>query len=434
MLRRLLIVGFGLMALFGALGVLFAQAAGRLYVVNSFSKNVTVIDTGTDTVIGTIPLELQGYHIAFAPDGKVAYVTLAPQALAQSNLISRLEVLDLVHGKAGGSIPLAFSPLSDVHISRDGKQAYIVTAAPPGNRNGQRGQVLFVDLTSAALKQTLPVGLNPLCSVMTPDGSRLFTADWASHSISIVDLAHGKLLDTLPLGTATTRVMALSPDGRKLYSILERQITPIPNNAMFSNSNAVIYNTAQNVAQTQAFPVEDKLLWEIDTTSGAVAKYPLEGLSPVYTLAIPPDGSALYAYGRTTTIPLLQNTNAEKSPQTRLAPYDLIQIDLRTKNVLKHLGNYGYLAGMVCSADGSKLYLIGTPGDPRREAVVQANYTRSQTNMPLQDPAKRLSQTQLLQDLSQLPKTVTGLDTRTGKTLKILPIGSFPQGSGLAPR
>lgn len=423
---------FTLCAGLGTLGILFAQDPGRLYVVNALSNNISVIDTAADAVVGEIPLPAPGYQLAFTPDGAFACVTVAPEA-GTAKAPPQLALVDLAAGQQRAVIPLGIYPLAMVHVSPDGRQAYVVTAAPPGERNIRRGQLFFVDLPSGKPVQALQVGLNPLGSAMTPDGSRLFTADWASHSITVVDLAQRRLRDTLPLGAAAARTLALGPDGRKLYAILERQAPAPAEGRTLNNATQNAYGNAQQVQQ--AFPPEERLLWEIDTASGAVAKFQLDGFSPVYALAAAPDGRSLYAYGR---LPQAVPINGPQQQRSQPPAYALLQIDIASKRVVRQLGNFGYIAGLAFNRDGSKLYLVGTPGDPAQEAKARADYLRAQDSLN-GPPANRgkggatEELTAIVDQLRRLAKTVTVLDVRTGKTLKVIPVGSLPQGAGMAP-
>ena len=122
--------------------------------------------------------------------------------------------------------------------------------------------------------------------------------------------------------------------------------------------------------------------------------------------------------------------------------------------MIRRLGNYGSLSALALAPDGTHLYLVGTPGDPRKEAdvraksgqrIVQYNNTRTNINsksgttpVSTNDPdayqmANQLSSlpgtevSGIIDDLSRLNKTVTVLDLATGKTISTVTIGSLPQ-------
>jgi YVTN family beta-propeller protein len=73
---------------------------------------------------------------------------------------------------------------------------------------------------------------------------------------------------------------------------------------------------------------------------------------------------------------------------------------------------------MAFNQFNDNLYLIGTDGDKKQEAVVQKNYN-SQSNTANQIP-------NTINDLQQLNKTVTVIDPDTGKVIKVITVGAMP--------
>src|SRR4051812_4999976 len=66
-----------LSALFVLLAAPAAWAAPRLYVSNEDGGDVAVIDTGSDTVVTTIPVGKRPRGVKLSPDGKLLYVALS---------------------------------------------------------------------------------------------------------------------------------------------------------------------------------------------------------------------------------------------------------------------------------------------------------------------------------------------------------------------
>ena len=65
--------------LFGILSLTVLFSAGgveaqSVYVTNTASQNVSVIDTATNTVVTTIPVGIQARGLAITPDGAQVYV------------------------------------------------------------------------------------------------------------------------------------------------------------------------------------------------------------------------------------------------------------------------------------------------------------------------------------------------------------------------
>lgn len=426
---KLAIIAGIIIAITACLTVLQAQQpAALLYVVNALSKDISVINTKSDTVVVTIPLQGQGYDIAFSPSSDLAYVTMAsnePVANQQNASQPQLAVINLSQQRVVQHIAMDIWPFAQVHLSPNGAMAYVVTAAAPGKRNDSRGQVLFANLRNGRIERTVPVGLNPLDSVMTPDGVRLYVADWASHSISIVNLRTGLLQDTIPLGATTTRTLAISADGKKVYAMLESSPTLASNNAMNIAQNQNVFSNQQ----AASISMDTSYLCTIDTEHGQSTRFQVDGLGATYMLEIAPDGKTIYAYGRAQiTQNILPQAN---NPQ---GAFQLVAINITNPAFIRHYGYFGYISSLAISPDNRKIYLVGTPGDPAQEERVNKNYLQRQGKTPMNGNVQNtVPMADTLQDLRQLKKTVTVLEAASGKVLTRLTIGSFPQKAKIRP-
>ena len=456
----------------GGITAVLGDAGARLFVVNTLSEELSIFDMAADRSLDSIPLGERGYRVAFSPDGKTAYVTASPEVMMDRPMSPAgtvrtaqapgLLIIDLVKGRVAVQIPMAISPLANVHVNSNGRQAYVVTAGPQGARNIERGRVLVVDLPHRKVARTINIGLNPLDSVLMKDGKTLFSADWGSRSISVVDLAEGRLTDSIPLGMSATRMLAAHPDGQALYAVLETPFFGF--NAAQSNLNALSQTAQQNMSVIGV----GTMLAEIDTGARTVTPLPIDGLGTITAIAVAPKGERLYAYGTVPAAP----TNARQAPaqvQQQAVPrvqadaYAVSVIDLKKRTVTQRFEATGYLSAMAVSPDGGKLYLIGAPGDPAKEAEIQrrvAARMRNNDGQHRQVQSKDGANTQMakngasmqdfnnsavnatadeaindiLRDLSQLPKTLVVLDANTGQRLKTLPLGSLPQGYGVKGR
>src|SRR5271165_4240434 len=86
------------------------------YVTNNASNSISVIDTGDNTVVDTIPVGTNPYGVAVAPDGKHVYVT---------NYVSNdVSVIDSRTNKVVATVPVGTNPYG-VAVAPDGTRAYI---------------------------------------------------------------------------------------------------------------------------------------------------------------------------------------------------------------------------------------------------------------------------------------------------------------------
>ncbi len=156
-------LSYCLVALAAALPMAGAQAAPQSYVYNAYVGNfsgnsVTVVDTQTDTVTGSIDT-------------------------------------------GNGSNPVGFA------ITPDGSTAYIV--------NSGSNSVSFYDAASGTITATVPVGNAPQGAALSPNGAVLYVCNSADNSLSFIDTATGSISATANKLPGCNTVSA-SPDGSKL--------------------------------------------------------------------------------------------------------------------------------------------------------------------------------------------------------------------------
>ncbi len=133
----------GLPAVGGASPNSLAAATNRVFVSNGNNDSISVIDTGTDSVIAEISLNLDPrlakwrgiipFGLALAPDGKRLYVAEAG--------INAVASVDLNTNRVLGHIPVGWFP-SRVAVSRDNR--HLIIANSKGFGSGPNGGPDFV--------------------------------------------------------------------------------------------------------------------------------------------------------------------------------------------------------------------------------------------------------------------------------------------------
>lgn len=172
--------------------------------------------------------------VALSADGARAYVCLSRN--------NTLAVVDLRLGTVLQQIPTGIAPF-DVVLSPNGDVAYVSDwggrRPGPGERKAKSsgtevivdargvaasGTVSFVDLKHGKVTATVPVGLHPSDLVLSRDGAVLYCANANSDSVSVIATAAAAVRETiqvrpdpvLPYGSAAN-ALALSPDENHLF-------------------------------------------------------------------------------------------------------------------------------------------------------------------------------------------------------------------------
>jgi YVTN family beta-propeller protein len=147
-------------------GAALTPEGAQLYVANKGSNNVSVINTASGIVTGSIPVGTAPWGLGINPSGMLAYVansgsgTVSVIDIAANSVITNIQV---------GSNPhwLSFTP--------DGKFAYIT--------NNNSGSVSVVDAGTHQVIRTIRVGSHPEGLCFYPDGSRVYIATDSGASI-----------------------------------------------------------------------------------------------------------------------------------------------------------------------------------------------------------------------------------------------------------
>jgi len=193
----------------GSLGVTQRPGTTEIWVANygSSVEAITIIDSATDTVVGTISGRTGGGDIAFTPDGLRAYVSHSRAADYD------VDVIDATTRAVVTIIPrpLVSDRLEGIEVSPDGAALY---GASQGSGS------LSISSTATNTPETdVPVGSTPVDVAVSSDGTRVYVANLFSDSLSVVDTATQTVSATIPLG-GQPRTLQVSPDDRWAYVVL----------------------------------------------------------------------------------------------------------------------------------------------------------------------------------------------------------------------
>jgi YVTN family beta-propeller protein len=121
----------------------------KVYVTNTFSNTVSVINTATNTVIATIPVGL-------------TRLSAAPCTML-------------------------------VAVSPDGSKVYVA--------NVDAGTVSVIDTAANMVSATIPVGFTPVGVAVNSDGSKVYVADLNAKSVSVIDTTTNTVIAMIQAGS-----------------------------------------------------------------------------------------------------------------------------------------------------------------------------------------------------------------------------------------
>jgi YVTN family beta-propeller protein len=185
------------------IGVSATPDGSKVYVTNTFSNTVSVINTATNTVIATVPVGDYPHGLRVSPDGSKVYV--ANEGFPSPSYT--ISVINTATNVVDATITVDYSPAS-FRFSPDGSKLYVA------NRYADNFSV--INTATNTVITTVSGGDYPYVMGVRPDGTRLYIANLLSNDVSVVNTATNSIINTIPVGDHPVG-LDVSPDGSKVY-------------------------------------------------------------------------------------------------------------------------------------------------------------------------------------------------------------------------
>jgi YVTN family beta-propeller protein len=336
--------------------VVLNPTATKLYVVNFNTSTISIIDTSTNTIIGTITGFDGPYTMAITPDGNYAYVSNfgSIRGVGRGNG-KFIRVVDLVNNViVGDPITVATAPTA-VTISPDGSHVYVASF---GDGTPKGGAVTVINTADNTVSNTITGFFGPFSIAIPSNGKYAYVTNAGKKdftgigtTVSVIDLSNNTITATIPMGIQPTGI-AITPD--QLY-------------AYVTNFNMVWSNDGFNhIRPGQGF------VQIIDLSTNTVVNPAIRvGESPCH-IVIPSTGE--YAY--------ITNANYNSVSVLALQPFTIIA----TASLSKTEDSFvGWMSTLNISAKGSFLpvkYLVYNDANLIEfQAIVLANEGSANYNL-----------------------------------------------------
>jgi YVTN family beta-propeller protein len=181
-----------------------ALAAGpKAYVGNFKDSTVSVIDTGTERVVATVPVAAGPDGIMVAPGGRSVFVS--------GSSASTVSEIDASTDRVARNIDVGKGP-QGLAMTTDGKWLLVAV-------NGD-DRVAFVDTTAHGVSATVPVP-KPHTIAIRPDGRQAYVASQepGHFALVVIDMATRSVVTEIPLDKPP-RDLEFGHDGKALYLTL----------------------------------------------------------------------------------------------------------------------------------------------------------------------------------------------------------------------
>uniref|UniRef100_UPI001FEC9B79 PKD domain-containing protein n=1 Tax=Methanosarcina spelaei TaxID=1036679 RepID=UPI001FEC9B79 len=181
-------------------GIAITPDGKEAYVTDLYSNKVSVIDTITNTLTYIVPVGIYPHGIVVTPDGKKVYV-----ANGGSNNVS---VIDAATKTVTATVTNVGTFPWGVTITSDGKKVYVTSEGS--------GTVSAIDTDTNTVTSTVPVGANPFGAAVSPDGTKVYVTMPYNNTVSVIATATNKVIATVPVGNFPYGI-TITPDGTKVY-------------------------------------------------------------------------------------------------------------------------------------------------------------------------------------------------------------------------
>jgi YVTN family beta-propeller protein len=163
------------------MGIVASPDGDKIYVANSGSSNISVIDTGLSRVINKIAnFGYSPAELALSEDGLTLYAT-NPNS-------DNISVIDTLSNIVNGWIYVGNNP-ADIVVDQDRRKVYVANKAS--------NSVSIVNVNTSAVENTVTVGFNPTGVAIHQD--KLYVTNTGSNSISVIDIPSYSVTKTISL-------------------------------------------------------------------------------------------------------------------------------------------------------------------------------------------------------------------------------------------
>ncbi len=189
-----------------------ANSAGFLLVANQFEHSALLIDLSSEKTIAAAGVDINGHEVAVSPDGKFGYVPIyGNSGVGKPGTDGRtIHIVDLTAGRTIYILDLG-APVRP-HSAKFGPDGFLYVTAELANA------VDVIDVQSQKIVAQIPTGKpESHMLVISPDGTRAYTANVSSGTISVLDLRKQALVTVIPVAKKIQR-LSLSSDGKWLFT------------------------------------------------------------------------------------------------------------------------------------------------------------------------------------------------------------------------
>jgi DNA-binding beta-propeller fold protein YncE len=181
---------------------------GMLVVANQREHTALLIDPETRQELAKVVVAVNGHEVAVSPDSRFAYVPIyGNSGVGKPGTDgTTIDIVDLRDHKLAASIDLG-KPLRP-HRAEFGPDGLLYVTAELDKA---------VDVIDPSTRKIPTGAIESHMVVISPNGSRAYTANVAAGSVSVLDLKKRALVTVIPVAKTVQRI-SISADGKRVFT------------------------------------------------------------------------------------------------------------------------------------------------------------------------------------------------------------------------
>ncbi len=177
----------------------------QAWAIHDKSRVISIVDVAARKVLRKVKIGEWPYNLTFTPDGRYCWVL-------DWGDVSKLLIYDIQKGALDGEIEVSTWPAHGI-FSKDGK-LFWVTSETAGN-------VTVVDVPQRKILEVLPSSGDAMGLALSADGQYVYAANGEDRTVSKIDARTHKIVATGKV-KGVNHDAVLTPDGRFLYVTLRK--------------------------------------------------------------------------------------------------------------------------------------------------------------------------------------------------------------------
>lgn len=309
LLNKVAVVAAAIVAFSASPARLRAQKQALVFVENSHSGDVSIIDAATLRVTGTIPIGQSPDEIVASPAGDILYLSrIVRRDDGRPTGNGELVAVDPAARSVLWRAPLHGSP-NHIAVSPDGRRVYVTIVSG--------SWVDVVDVDKRSVVDSVEVGTGPHDIEVSRDGKTVYVGLIRGTDVTIFDAATKKVIRKIPFGQ-NVRPIALSPDESRLFvqlshthaitvvdprsgKILQRLAMPLPPGKTLPDSMPIDVNHGLRITSDGKFLISNGSLFDL-VAIWSLPDLRLVGTVPVghdpNWIVLSPDGKRVFVSNR----------------------------------------------------------------------------------------------------------------------------------------